>query len=70
MGKWVTGVLRPKNAPAASMFPIMRPMMPKAGHLAANPESNSVIIVDRLGNARRIFSLIRQLDEDSPARPE
>lgn len=68
--EWVTGVLRLENAPAAPMVPIMRPMMPQAGHLAANPMSNSVIIVDRLGNAKRIFSLIHQLDQDTRAQSE
>lgn len=68
--EWVTGVLRLENAPAASMVPIMRPMMPQAGHVAADPISNSVIIVDRLGNAKLIFSLIRQLDQDSPGQDE
>ncbi len=61
--EWVTGVLRLENAFASQMIPILRPIMPQAGHLSANPMSNSVIIVDRLGNARRVFSLMQQMEE-------
>ena len=68
--EWVTGVLRVENASAATFIPIMRPMMPQAGHITVNAMSNSVIIVDRLGNARRIFNLIRQLDRTTPDQAE
>jgi general secretion pathway protein D len=68
--EWVTGVLPLKNAPAPSIVPIMRPMMPQAAHLAAYPYSNSVIIVDRLGNARRILNLIRRLDQTTSSQTE
>lgn len=68
--EWVTGVLPLENAPAPSIVPIMRPMMPQAGHLAAYPYSNSVIIVDRLGNARRILNLIRRLDQATSPQTE
>ena len=37
--EWVTRVIHLKNAPAAQLVPIMRPLMPSAGHLAANPAS-------------------------------
>jgi len=64
--EWVTGIMRLENAFATQMIPILRPILPQAGHLAANPMSNSVIIVDRLGNARRVFSLLRQMDQNTP----
>jgi len=65
--EWITGILRLENAFAVQMIPILRPILPQAGHLAANPASNSVVIVDRLGNARRVFSLMQQMDRNTPA---
>jgi type II secretory pathway component GspD/PulD (secretin) len=37
--------------------------MPQAGHLAANSESNTILIVDRYKNVQRLVSLITAMDE-------
>lgn len=68
--EWVTGVLQLENTPARALIPIMRPLMPQAGHLAASPNSNSVIIVDRLGNARRIIAMMKELDQTTVTQAE
>ncbi len=65
--EWVTLLLEPKNACAPHLVPILRPMMPQAAHLAANPQGNSLIVVDRAVNARRIATLIDKIDADAPA---
>lgn len=59
----VTVMLQAKNACAAQFVPVLRPMMPQAAHLAAEPQSNSIIISDRAGNARRIGGLFEKLDQ-------
>jgi general secretion pathway protein D len=59
----VTLVLQAKNACAAQFVPVLRPMMPQAAHLAAEIQSNSIIISDRAANARRLGSLFEKLDE-------
>lgn len=64
--EWVTWVIQLRNAEPGSVVPIMRPIMPQAGHLAANPNSRTVLIVDRYGNAKRVVELIRQLDAATP----
>ena len=40
----------------------LRPLVPQAGHLAALPESGSIIIADRANNINRLSELIRHLD--------
>jgi len=37
--------------------------MPQAAHLAALPEQNALIIVDRYGNVKRLVEIIEQLDK-------
>jgi general secretion pathway protein D len=59
----VTLVVQAKNACAAQLVPVLRPMMPQAAHLAAEVQSNSLIISDRSSNARRIAVLFEKLDQ-------
>ena len=65
--EWVTLLLTGKNACTAYLVPILRPLMPQAAHLAANAQSNQLIVSDRAVNARRIAQLFFKLDESSPA---
>ncbi|MGI9262567.1 MAG: hypothetical protein ACR2QR_11055 [Woeseiaceae bacterium] len=66
--EWVTWVIQSENATPQSIVPIIRPIMPAAGHFAANPEAQSMLLVDRYGNAKRIVALIKQLDDATPPR--
>jgi general secretion pathway protein D len=59
--EWVTIVLRLRNVEAAPLVPIIRPMMPSEAHFAAN-QGQTLIIVDRFANARRIVEVVRALD--------
>jgi len=68
--EWVTRVVHLENAPAPSMVPILRPLLPREGHLAASAPSNTILIVDRLGNARRVVSMISKLDASAAPRRE
>ena len=45
----VTQVIDVKNVNAAQLVPILRPMIPQYGHLAAFPGGNLLIISDRAG---------------------
>src|SRR6266446_5530952 len=46
----VTQVIDVKNVSAAQLVPILRPMIPQYGHLAAYPASNIRIISDHAAN--------------------
>ncbi len=66
----VTLVVQPKNVCAAYMVPVLRPLMPQAAHLAADVQTNTLIINDRAVNARRIAGLVDQLDKRGTSRKE
>jgi len=68
-GEWVTRVVQLKNISAPHLVPILRPLMPQAGHLAAHPQSNSLLIADRYGNLKRILALAAKLDSLGPYDP-
>ncbi|MEX2352728.1 MAG: secretin N-terminal domain-containing protein, partial [Gammaproteobacteria bacterium] len=44
------------------LVPILRPLIPPYGHLAADPESSSLIITDRAANVERIVNIVTRLD--------
>lgn len=68
--EWVMRVCEVKNAPAASLVPILRPIMPQAGHLAANAGSNTLLIVDRHTNVQHLVEIISKLDSLTPPQGE
>ncbi len=61
----VTQVLQVENVGAAQLVPILRPLIPQYGHLAAHPGSNMLIISDRAANVSRMISIIRRIDQSN-----
>lgn len=61
----VTHVYNIQNVSAAQLVPILRPLVPQWGHLAAYAPSNMLIISDRAANVVRLEKLIRQIDTSS-----
>jgi general secretion pathway protein D len=59
----VTQVIDVKNVSAAQLVPILRPLIPQYGQLAAYPASNILIISDRAANVNRIIRIIRRIDQ-------
>jgi len=59
----VTQVISVKNIAAAQLVPILRPLIPQYGHLAAHPASNMLIISDRAANVDRMLRIIRRIDQ-------
>ena len=68
--EFVTKVFVIKSQPAAQMVPILRPMIPQMGHLAAFPCSNRLILVDTFANVQRIQHVIEELDVGEPLKLE
>lgn len=58
----VTQVIKVDNVPAAQLVPILRPMVPQQGHLAAYAATNSLIITDRAANIERLINIIKGVD--------
>lgn len=61
----VTRVLQVRNVAAAQLVPILRPLIPQQGHLAAYPATNVLIISDRAANINRLVKIIRDIDQAS-----
>ena len=61
----VTQVVQLANVGAAQLVPILRPLIPQYGHLAAHPGSNTLIIVDRSSNVDRMLNIIGRMDQSS-----
>ena len=58
----VTRVVSITHVPAAQLVPILRPLIPQQGQLAAYQPSNSLVITDRAGNVNRLVKIIGRLD--------
>ncbi len=59
----VTQVIQVENVGAAQLVPILRPLIPQYGHLAAHPASNMLIISDRSANVNRMMRIIARIDQ-------
>src|SRR5271167_2132624 len=59
----VTQIVTVKNISAAQLVPLLRPLIPQQGHLAAYPSGNMLIISDRASNVSRIMKIIERMDE-------
>ena len=66
----VTRVIQVKNVAAAQLVPILRPLIPPEGHLAAYAPTNVLIVADLAGNVQRIADIIAQIDRASNEETE
>lgn len=58
----VTRVIPIKNVTASQLVPILRPLVPQQGHLAAYSASNIIVITDRARNINRLVNIIAKID--------
>lgn len=58
----VTQVIKVQNVPAAQLVPILRPLVPQQGHLAAYAATNTLIVTDRASNIGRLTTIINGID--------
>ena len=66
----VTRIIHVKTLPAATLVPLLRPLVPQFGHLAAVGCTNDLILVDRYANTKRIEQLVEAVDKGEPYKPE
>jgi general secretion pathway protein D len=59
----VTQIVTLKNVSASALVPMLRPLVPTYGHLAAYPGGNMLIISDRASNVSRMVRIIQRMDE-------
>lgn len=65
----VTAVIHVKSLPAGFLVPILRPLVPQWGHLAAMVCSNDLVIVERFASVRRMEAIIKAMDTGAPIKP-
>jgi general secretion pathway protein D len=66
----ITRVIQVDHVAAAQLVPILRPLVPQQGHLAAYPDTNVLIISDRAENVSRLVSIIQRIDKVSDSEIE
>ncbi|MBJ7550838.1 type II secretion system secretin GspD [Marinomonas ostreistagni] len=64
-GLLVTRMVPVKQAQASELVPILRPLIPQYGHLAAVDSVNALIISDHAENINELESLIARLDNSN-----
>lgn len=60
--RMVTRVIPVLNTNATELVPILRPMVPQYGHLAAVASANALIISDHASNIERMIQIIKRVD--------
>lgn len=58
----VTRVIVVENTPVSELVPVLRPLVPQYGHLAAVSSANALVVSDHGNNIRRLQSIISHLD--------
>ncbi len=61
----VTRVIQLNHVSASQLVPILRPLVPQQGHLAAYVPSNILIVSDRAANIQRLLDIIQRIDVPS-----
>lgn len=59
----VTQIIQLNHVPAAQLVPILRPLIPQQGHLAAYNPTNALIITDHAANIQRLLKIIAEVDQ-------
>jgi general secretion pathway protein D len=59
----ITKIISLDHVPAAQLVPILRPLVPQQGHLAAYNPTNTLIITDHAGNIQRLVKIIAGVDK-------
>ena len=61
----VTTFITVKNIPVSQLIPIIRPLVPQQGHIAAYNPTNKIILTDTYTNSNRIKEIVKFLDTET-----
>ena len=62
---FITQVIELENVNATKLIPVLRPLVPQEGHMAAYADTNAIIISDTAENVKKIIDIIAQLDKST-----
>lgn len=68
--EYITRVIELENITATKLIPVLRPLMPQEGHMAAYADSNAIIVSDSRENVQKIIEIISQLDKATQQETE
>jgi len=68
--EYITRVIELENITATKLIPVLRPLMPQEGHMAAYADSNAIIVSDSRENVQKIIEIISQLDKTTQQETE
>jgi general secretion pathway protein D len=66
-GDYQTSVIPLRNRSAEKILPMLKPITGRQSHLSSIASINSILIVDRASNVKRINDLINDLDKNNSA---
>ena len=66
-GDYQTSVIPLRNRSAEKILPMLKPITGRQSHLSSIASINSILIVDRASNVKRINDLINDLDQNNSA---
>jgi general secretion pathway protein D len=58
----ITRVISVNNSPAAELVPVLRPLVPQGGHMAAVTGANVLVVTDHAENVSRLEQVIARID--------
>ena len=61
--EYITQIIELKNVNATKLIPVLRPLVPQQGHMAAYADANAIIITDTADNVSKIYKIIESLDK-------
>lgn len=67
---YATRVVQVSHVSAAQLVPILRPLIPPEGHMAAHSESNALVVSAPGGTIDRMMEIIRRIDQPSSGEIE
>lgn len=65
--EWVSRVVGLSRAHAPKLVPLLRPMVPKAGHLAASSDANVLVVVAPYGVTKRLVEIAEEIERRASA---
>ncbi|NRA43160.1 MAG: type II secretion system secretin GspD, partial [Pseudomonadales bacterium] len=60
---YITQIIELKNVNATKLIPVLRPLVPQQGHMAAYADANAIIVTDTADNVQKIYNIIENLDK-------
>lgn len=60
---FVTQIIDLKNVSATKLIPVLRPLVPQQGHMAAYVDTNSIIVSDTADNVAKIRKIVESIDK-------